>query len=113
METFTIGRDFNLVTDQRSVSFMLDLKHRSKIKNDENLRWRLELAEFDFTTIYRPGKLNCAPDTFSWATSASVSSPSLKSLKELHETLCHFFQSERRYELNKSNTAIRANQSRF
>ena len=84
-----IGRHFNLVTDQRSVSFMLDLKHRSKIKNDKILRWRLELAAFDFTTIYRPGKLNCAPDTFSRATSASVSSPSLNSLKEHHETLCH------------------------
>ena len=84
-----IGRHFNLVTDQRSVSFILDLKHRSKIKNDKILRWRLELAAFDFTTIYRPGKLNRAPDTFSRATSASVSFPSLNSLKELHETLCH------------------------
>ena len=27
-----IGKHFNLVTDQRSVSFMLDLKHPSKIK---------------------------------------------------------------------------------
>ena len=84
-----IGRHFNLVTDQRSVLFMLDLKHRSKIKNDKILRWRLELAAFDFTTIYRPGKLICAPDTFSRATSAYVSSPFLNSLKELHETLCH------------------------
>ena len=47
-----LGRHFDLVTDQRSVSFMLDLKHASKIKNDEILRWRLELAAYDFTTIY-------------------------------------------------------------
>ena len=66
-----IGIHFNLVTDQRNVSFMLDLKHRSKIKNDKILQWRLGLAAFDFTTIYRPGKLNCARDTFSRATSAS------------------------------------------
>ena len=83
------GKHFNLVTDQRSVSFMLDLKHPSKIKNDKIQRWRLELAPYDFTTIYRPGNLNCAPDTFSRAVAASISLPSLKSLDELHEALCH------------------------
>ena len=29
------GKHFNLITDQQSVSFMLDLKHSSKIKNDK------------------------------------------------------------------------------
>ena len=65
------------------------MRHRSKIKNDKILRWRLELAAFDFTIIYRPGKLNFAPDTLSRAISASVSFPSLKSLTNLHESLCH------------------------
>ena len=84
------GKHFNMVTDQRSVSFMLDLKHSSKIKNDKIQRWRLELASFDFTTIYRPGSLNCAPDTFSRSTAAaSVSLPSLQTLTELHQSLCH------------------------
>ena len=68
---------------------MLDMRHTSKIKNDKILRWRLELAAFDFTVIYRPGKLNFAPDTLSRAISASVSFPSLKSLTNLHESLCH------------------------
>ena len=67
----------NLVTDQRSVSFMLDLKHSSKIKNDKIQRWRLELASFDFTTIYRSGSLNSAPDIFSRSNAASASLPSL------------------------------------
>ena len=84
-----LGKHFDWVTDERSVSFMLDLKHASKIKNDNNLKWRLELAAFDFTTIYRPDDLNCAPDTFSRATSATITLPSLISLKELHESLCH------------------------
>ena len=84
-----IGKHFNLVTDQRSVSFMLDLKHPSKIKNDKIQRWRSELAPYDFTTIYRPGNLNCAPDTFSRAAAASISFPLLKSLDELHKALCH------------------------
>ena len=83
-----LSRHFDLVTDQRSVSFMLDLKHASKIKN-KILRWRLELDAYDFTRIYRPGNLYCAPDTFFRATSAAVSLPSLKSLQELHKSLCH------------------------
>ena len=89
MEAFAYWETFNLVTDQRSVSFMLDLKHPSKIKNDKIQRWRLELAPYDFTTIYRPGNLNCAPDSFSRAAAASISLPSLKSLDELHKALCH------------------------
>ena len=51
---------------------MLDFKHASKIKNDKVLRWRLELAAFDFTTIYRPGNLNCAPNTFSRPIPATI-----------------------------------------
>ena len=84
-----IGKHFNLVTDQHNVSFMLDLKHPSKIKNDKIQQWRLELAPYDFTTIYQPGNLNCAPDTFSRVTAASISLPLLKTLDELHKALCH------------------------
>ena len=68
---------------------MLDLKHPTKIENDKILRWRLELAVFDCTTICRPGKLHYAPDTFSRATTLSVSLPTLNCLEELHESLCH------------------------
>ena len=68
---------------------MFDLKHPSKIKNDKIQQWRLKLAPYDFTTIYRPGNLNCVPDTCSRATAASILLPSLKSLDELHKALCH------------------------
>ena len=83
------GKHFNLITDQRKVSFMLDLRHSSKIKNDKIQVRRLELASFDFRAIYRPGSLNSAPDIFFRATSASVSLLSLNSLTELHISLCH------------------------
>ena len=49
----------------------------------------MAIRAFDFTIIYRPGKLNFAPDTLSRAISASVSFPSLKSLINLHKSLCH------------------------
>ena len=68
---------------------MLDMRHTSKIETDKILRWRLKLGAFDFTIIYRQGKLNFAPDTLSRAISASVSFPSLKLLTNLHESLYH------------------------
>lgn len=46
MKTIThylIGKPFQLVTDQRSVSFMFDNKVTSEIKNEKIQRWRLEL----------------------------------------------------------------------
>ena len=46
-----IGKHFNLVTDQRSLLFMFDLKHPSKVKNDKIQRWRLELSPYDFSAI--------------------------------------------------------------
>ena len=42
-----LGKHFTLITDQRSISFILDMRRTSKIKNDKILRWRLELATFN------------------------------------------------------------------
>ena len=41
---YLADRHFSLVIDQRSVSYMYDVKHSSKIKNDKIERWRVELA---------------------------------------------------------------------
>lgn len=46
---FLIGKHFTLITDQRSVSFMLNARHASKIKNEKIQRWRLELAPYNWT----------------------------------------------------------------
>lgn len=48
---YLIGRHFEVVTDQRSVSFMFNQQHSSKIKNEKIIRWRLELACFNFNII--------------------------------------------------------------
>ena len=53
---FLQGRRFHLITDQKSVSFMFDHRRQSKIKNNKILRWRLELAQYDYDIIYRAGK---------------------------------------------------------
>ena len=41
-----IGRRFQLLTDQRSISFMYDNKNHGKIKNAKILRWRIELSQY-------------------------------------------------------------------
>ncbi|KAJ0179375.1 hypothetical protein K1T71_005087 [Dendrolimus kikuchii] len=83
---FLIGRPFRLITDQRSVSFMFDRTHSSKIKNEKIQRWRLELSCFKYDIIYRPGKENVVPDAFSRVCSTVAEE---WKLKELHNSLCH------------------------
>ena len=78
---------FQLVTDQRSVAFMLDSRKRSKIKNNKILCWRLELASFSYSIRYRPGSKNVGPDTLTRAFCASVSTSESR-LDVLHRELC-------------------------
>ena len=83
---YLLGTSFKLITDQRSVAFMYDLKHRSKIKNEKVERWRIELSIFNFDIVYRPGKDNTAADMFSRAVCSSLKSTDLH---DLHTALCH------------------------
>ena len=84
---FLLGRHFQLVTDQRSVSFMFDSKGHGKVKNEKTARWRVELACFSYDIVYRPGSENTVADAFSRSTCAA--SDSLDVLKNLHDSLCH------------------------
>ena len=85
---YLLGNHFTLVTDQKSVSFMLDQKNRSKIKNDKILRWRIELSMFTFDIQYRPGKLNAVADPLSRISCCSSISSNL-TLESIHRKLCH------------------------
>ena len=80
------GKRFQIVTDQRSVSFMYDNKNRGKIKNAKILRWRIELSQYQYEIVYRAEKLNTAADTLSRAYCASLS---FSTLYEIHAGLCH------------------------
>ena len=83
---FLTGRHFTLKTDQKSVSYMFDKRHKGKIKNEKFLRWRLELSCVSFDIVYRPGRDNVPADTLSRATCAMAPADSLF---KLHEALCH------------------------
>lgn len=82
------GRHFTIKTDQRSVSYVFNKKHKNKIKNDKMLRWKLELACYDFDIVYRPGKENFSSDALS-RSHCGMASRDLRSLSELHDALCH------------------------
>ena len=81
---YLIGTHFTLVTDNEPIAFMYG-KHKKKIKNDKIQRWRLELSEFSFDSVYRPGPQNLAADALSRCSAAH----SLEHLKQLHNALCH------------------------
>ena len=81
---YLIGTHFTLVTDNEPIAFMYG-KHTKKVKNDKILRWRLELSDFSFDSVYRPGSQNQAAD----ALSRCASTHSLEHLRKLHEALCH------------------------
>lgn len=82
---YLVGRHFLLITDQRSVSFMFNQSHTSKIKNEKIERWRLELSNYKYDIIYRPGKDNITADTLSRV----CSSMTTDRLNELHNILGH------------------------
>ena len=84
---FLLGCHFRLITDQRSVSFMFDQTHTSKIKNDKIQRWRLELSQFHYEILYRPGTQNRAADTLTRNSCATTETTN--NLISLHSSLCH------------------------
>ena len=85
---FLLGRHFKVVTDQRSVAFMYEQRKRCKTKNDKIARWRVDLAEFSFDAVYRPGTENAAADTLSRNTCSAMNSND-EDLREKHDALCH------------------------
>ena len=85
---FLLGRQFKLITDQRSVAFMFDGRQVGKVKNEKIMRWRLELSSYCYDIIYRPGTENASADALSRSAVCSASD-NRKLLVELHSALCH------------------------
>ena len=83
------GRHFTLVTDQRSVAFMFDTKSKGKIKNAKIQLWRIELGQFSYDIVHKPGALNVAADMFSRSRSSYIASLSPSNLSEIHDNLGH------------------------
>jgi len=75
----------SVVTDQKSVSYLFNRDHASKIKNDKIARWRLDLSDLNIAISYRPGNENTAADTMS----RCVALHNVHELKDIHSRLCH------------------------
>nr|WPN07710.1 ORF3 [Ectropis grisescens TED virus] len=58
---YLFGRKFKVLTDHKPLQWVMNLKEPSS----RLTRWRLRLSEFDFTPIYKQGKLNTNADALS------------------------------------------------
>ena len=83
------GRTFCLVTDQRSVAFMLDPLKGTKIKNNKILLWRAELGTFSYRVEHTPGVDNVVPDVLSRPSGVTAALYQGDSLKSIHDILGH------------------------
>ena len=90
---YLLGKPFQVVTDQKALSFMYDTKKHGKVKNEKIARWRVELSAFKYDIIHRPGKANHVADTLTRTdakcASAFANNPSSARLSEIHNLLCH------------------------
>jgi len=86
---FLIGKKFELLTDQKSVAFLLDSRPKNRIKNAKINRWRLIIAEYSFEIRYRAGVENHAADAFSRISSIANSLSDEDLVKTTHENMGH------------------------
>ncbi|XP_065642651.1 uncharacterized protein LOC136074274 [Hydra vulgaris] len=76
----------NIITDQRSISLNFNKQNATKIKNEKSTRWRLELADINYTISYRPGNQNIVADALSRCCSIVNNT---KAFYSIHSQLCH------------------------
>ena len=62
-------------------------KQAGKIKNEKLMRWRMEMCNYRYDIVYRPGEENVSADTLS--RSSICSAADTNKLEELHSALCH------------------------
>lgn len=63
LEYYLLGRKFTLVTDHKPLSWLKTMS--GKRVNSVLNRWILELSQFDFDVIHRPGVINANADALS------------------------------------------------
>ena len=70
---FLLGREFEVVVDQQGVSFLFNGKPKSAVRNAKLARWRLQMLDYRFIIVHRPGNLSTVADALSHC--SAISSP--------------------------------------
>jgi len=58
---YLYGKNFKVVSDHKPLKWIINVKD----PGSRLMRWRLQLAEYDFEIIYKPGKQNSNADALS------------------------------------------------
>jgi len=58
---YLYGRHFNIITDHRPLTYLFGIKDASS----QLMRWRLQLADYDYTITYRTGPEHSNADCLS------------------------------------------------
>ena len=86
---FLLGREFEVVVDQQEVSFLLNRKPKSAVKNAKLARKRLQMLDYRFIIVYRRGHLNTVADAVSCCSAISSPLGNHDVIKKLHESMGH------------------------
>ncbi len=60
-EYYLFEKHFTILTDHKALVNLFD----SAILNNRLWRWRIQLQDYDFNIVYRPGQDNHVPDALS------------------------------------------------
>lgn len=76
---YLYGRRFKLVTDHQPLIYSMTSA------NQKIIRWKLDLSEFDFETIYKPGRENVVADALSRIKQTEINSNSQDSTEDTQD----------------------------
>ena len=71
------------------MSFLFNGKPKSAVKNAKLARWRLQMLDYRFFIVYRPGNLNAVADALSRYSSLTSPLANHDVIKKLHESMGH------------------------
>ena len=86
---YLANRPFTIRCDQHGFVQTLNSTSSKGVKNAKFARWKIELAEFDFTIQHISGILNTAADALSRSVTSISLDPSFQLVKSRHEQFGH------------------------
>jgi len=104
---YLYGVNFTIITDHKPLIWLYKSKHLSS----RLMRWRIELDEFDFNIIYKPGKYNINADALSRIELETADQSKFINVVTRSQTKSQTTQPNSTQPLNETITNIRKNSS--